>query len=137
MNAQNAFTFQAPRRQNFALPFPLMNFFTFKNSNTIAYSKLIKTCKNFYAKNPIVIVNDVINGEETDMRYKLKNQETSINWTIEKMKSTKMKLWISEYIKMDNMGQKPVTHLLKKIYRFDGCILTLAGEKLLLMNILF
>ena len=122
--AQREFSFQEPRRQTFGLPFPMMSYITHENINPIVYSKLISTCKHFFAKRPLLIVESFSNSVVEPNEYTLTLNNESFLWFMKD--NMKLKLWITEELLISyDPSSSIAAPFLKKIYRFDGVHLAL------------
>ena len=129
MDPKAEYTFHEPCRQNFGLPYGMMTFISQKNANPVAYSKLISTCKHFFAKRPLLIVEDLWRLPRTPYQYRLTYENKSILLEEEALEATKLKLWITDELET---FKGFFANLLKKLYRFDGDQLILSYGELTL-----
>ena len=134
MNPQQEFTFQKPRLQAFNLPYGMMTFVTQKNANHVVYSKLITTCKHFFAKNPLLMVEDVFYSQ-CSLDYNMLFKNKGISLSLESLQASKSKLWITQQITFLRSQVKiAASNIVKKLYRFDGSQLWICGQELTLQE---
>uniref|UniRef100_A0A914QPW3 Uncharacterized protein n=1 Tax=Panagrolaimus davidi TaxID=227884 RepID=A0A914QPW3_9BILA len=112
--------------QNFALPGTIM-FYILMNPKTAAlYQKLIKTCKYFFVKNPILIVYGLrYNGDK---------------WIVDEkpfdLSKLTCKVWNTYYLNIElttsvkTGNQRLLSSLMQKLYRCDAKELTLSYQVL-------
>uniref|UniRef100_A0A914QNS5 Uncharacterized protein n=1 Tax=Panagrolaimus davidi TaxID=227884 RepID=A0A914QNS5_9BILA len=108
--------FQGPNiRQNWPFRDSLINYITKTPSNSKAWTKLIQSCKYFFAKNPILVVEDLWWDEEKEWLASLNNGEGPVEFS--KFSS---KVWITN--KFDATFTKPenVSLIIPKIYKCDA-----------------
>ena len=117
------YTFQSPRRQNFALPFSMMNLMMKTYFTPMVYQKLSQSCKSLYAKSVgrrILVVSCFI---ATSQYFSL---------SVEMLEEKQVKLWISKKIYCSYDIEETTSKFIKHIYRFDGDDLTLRHQNLTL-----
>uniref|UniRef100_A0A914QSZ3 Uncharacterized protein n=1 Tax=Panagrolaimus davidi TaxID=227884 RepID=A0A914QSZ3_9BILA len=110
--------------QNPSIPDSLV-FHIAKNPKTAElYLKMVKTCKYFFVKNPILVIDKNLNYDDSQ-------------WTIEKtpynINQTTSKLWIADNLTVDSFtaatkDQNILTPVIPKIYRCDVCMLSLQKQ---------
>ena len=98
--------------QSFSLPFPMMSQIYYHRS-VILHTKLIQTCKYFYAKNPVVVVKyvDIVNK-----KYVLNQREEYVSVDYEKLPC---KLWITEQVTIAELPNN-WSLFLTSIFRFEN-----------------
>ena len=112
-------TFNQPRPQNFDLPYGYTNHI-FKNHTAGLFSKLMMTCKQFFSKERILVVDHVqYSFSEMDADF---HGQKEFPLSLEKLKKNKTKLWVTEQLNSHVMNNhiKNLSEFLKAIYRFDG-----------------
>uniref|UniRef100_A0AC34FH10 Uncharacterized protein n=1 Tax=Panagrolaimus sp. ES5 TaxID=591445 RepID=A0AC34FH10_9BILA len=78
------------RHQSFSLPDSIMHYMAMNPKNAEVYQKLVKSCKYFFVKNPILVLSD--------LRYDSNGWETLMNngWKDIVTNNISSKLWITD-----------------------------------------
>ena len=114
------YTFVPPRRQAFGLPGPMMHYMTNQNSSAPAYLKLATSCKFFYGKRPILVVDDGF----FDTKSKISYMYDTVRWDRKKVGTFKKKLWITGELHIDSYLPVCLN------FQFDGHSLILINQKI-------
>uniref|UniRef100_A0A914PHP0 Uncharacterized protein n=1 Tax=Panagrolaimus davidi TaxID=227884 RepID=A0A914PHP0_9BILA len=123
-NSKRAKFMATYRHQNFSMPDSFV-FYIAKNPKTWKlYQKMVKTCKFFFVKNPILVIDRTLNydGSQWDI------EETPYD-----MNQTTSMLWIADDLTVDSdtaatKDQNILTLIIPKIYRCDACMLSLKKQ---------
>ena len=75
---ESHYSFRVPRPQAFCLPYEMMEIITRKNTNPLVYTKLISTCKHFFAKSHLHMVDDVVFDNISPFQYKITYKKENI-----------------------------------------------------------
>uniref|UniRef100_A0A914PGR7 DUF38 domain-containing protein n=1 Tax=Panagrolaimus davidi TaxID=227884 RepID=A0A914PGR7_9BILA len=104
-------------RQLFALPDPIMEYIAKNPQFAEHYQKMIKSCKYFFIKNPILVIHDLRynSGNGWEMRSPI-----SGGWKKVDMKKLSCKLWITDYLRV-NATTSDKNVLLSIIPKIDKC----------------
>uniref|UniRef100_A0A914Q6Z1 Uncharacterized protein n=1 Tax=Panagrolaimus davidi TaxID=227884 RepID=A0A914Q6Z1_9BILA len=112
------------RHQNFSMPDSLI-FYIAKNPKTWKlYQKMVKTCKYFFVKNPILVIDKHLYND--DSKWFIAQTPYDIN-------QTTSKLWIADDFSVDSditeaKDQNILTSIIPKIYRCDVRFLSLLNQ---------
>uniref|UniRef100_A0A914QRG7 Uncharacterized protein n=1 Tax=Panagrolaimus davidi TaxID=227884 RepID=A0A914QRG7_9BILA len=122
-NSKRAKFMETYRHQNFSMPDSLV-FYIAKNSKSWKlYQKMVKTCKYFFIKNPILVIDKQLNHFGSE-------------WTIEEtpynMNQTTSKHWydsaISPVYSTETKDHNILASIIPKLYRCDVWILQLLKQ---------
>uniref|UniRef100_A0A914QPQ8 Uncharacterized protein n=1 Tax=Panagrolaimus davidi TaxID=227884 RepID=A0A914QPQ8_9BILA len=109
------------RHQNFSMPDSFVFYIAKNPTSWKLYQKMVKTCKYFFVKNPILVIDKHLNYYDSQ-------------WTIEEtpynMNQTTSKLWIADDLTVDSdtaeMKERNIlASILPKLYRCDAWVLSL------------
>uniref|UniRef100_A0A914PQE8 Uncharacterized protein n=1 Tax=Panagrolaimus davidi TaxID=227884 RepID=A0A914PQE8_9BILA len=120
-------------RQNWPFRDSLINYITKNPSNAKAWTKLIQSCKYFFAKNPVFVI-DKLGHESNGWTAFLNGIQKSIDFT--KISS---KLWITEKFDGFNALNPPknVSWIIPKLYKCDAKYLGLVNDVISYEDFLF
>uniref|UniRef100_A0A914Z6N7 Uncharacterized protein n=1 Tax=Panagrolaimus superbus TaxID=310955 RepID=A0A914Z6N7_9BILA len=119
------------RRQRFSLPDPIMHYIAKNPKNAKVYQKMIRSCKYFFTKNPLLIISH-LTFDGYGWRTWIKNDLKIVD--INRFSS---KLWIKESLSVSTENVSIVaSSIVSKIYRSDFKILTLLYQSISLNDLL-
>uniref|UniRef100_A0AC35GW88 DUF38 domain-containing protein n=1 Tax=Panagrolaimus sp. PS1159 TaxID=55785 RepID=A0AC35GW88_9BILA len=110
------------QNQNWSLPNPIIYYIAKNPSTSKVYQKLIQSCKYFFEKNPILVLEDLI-------YFDTKNQWSTFHGTkLIDIKNTS-KFWITEFISTNfSDNENIISSIIPKIYKCDAKILCLENQ---------
>ena len=112
------FTSTPPQNQRFSLPEIIVHYLAKNPTSSKLWKKLIQTCKYFYSKNPIIVVDCVrqmVNSDNTSWAMELDERETNFV-----LQNCSFKFWISNSLSafiLDTPDR--ISSLFPRVYRFD------------------
>uniref|UniRef100_A0A914P6Z4 Uncharacterized protein n=1 Tax=Panagrolaimus davidi TaxID=227884 RepID=A0A914P6Z4_9BILA len=118
-------------RQNWPFRDSLINYTTKTPSNSKAWQKLIKSCKYVFAKNPILVIENLWWDEE-DWYASSNNDAGPVDFT--KISS---KLWITDKFNATCAPPENVSLIIPKIYKCDAKYLSLMNDVISYKDFLF
>uniref|UniRef100_A0AC34GRT7 Uncharacterized protein n=1 Tax=Panagrolaimus sp. ES5 TaxID=591445 RepID=A0AC34GRT7_9BILA len=136
------------RRQNFSLPDSIM-FYIAKNPSSVnVYQKLIKSCKYFFVRNPIIVLSELCNdyeGWQTSIQNVSSREGGRIMYPFVSIQNidinnTCAKFWITDGFKVDGSyvkNNRIMSSIIPKIYRCDAERLYLSNQIVFLDELMF
>uniref|UniRef100_A0A914QBS2 Uncharacterized protein n=1 Tax=Panagrolaimus davidi TaxID=227884 RepID=A0A914QBS2_9BILA len=104
------------RRQSWPFRDSFINYITKTPSNSKAWTKLIQSCKYFFAKNPILVTENLWWDEEKEWLASLKNDERPVDFS--KLSS---KVWITNKFNATYVpSENGISLIIPKIYKCDA-----------------
>uniref|UniRef100_A0A914PY52 Uncharacterized protein n=1 Tax=Panagrolaimus davidi TaxID=227884 RepID=A0A914PY52_9BILA len=111
------------QHQNWSLPDPIIYYIAKNPSTSKVYQKLIQSCKYFFEKNPILVLDDLIYIHEK------KRWSTSHGNKLIDMKNISCKFWITEFISTNYCcNENIISSIIPKIYKCDAKMLCLDNQ---------
>ena len=125
--ATTKYTFSNPRHQNLSLPFGFTNHI-FKNYSSNIYSKLMQSCKYFFAKKRILLVENV------ELTFDAYFDGQKVTQYMTKMEAKKIKIWITGSLLSNNNYNDilKLSNLMNNLYQFDGMHLRVYQQEITL-----
>uniref|UniRef100_A0A914YYE0 Uncharacterized protein n=1 Tax=Panagrolaimus superbus TaxID=310955 RepID=A0A914YYE0_9BILA len=120
------------RRQKFTFPDSIMHYIAKNPKNATVYQKMIKRCKYFFIKNPILVFSW--------LRYGQNGWETTVkdDWKSIDMNKLSSKLWITDGLMVYPEDVSNVaSSIIPKIYRCDVKRLDLENQVISLNELIF
>ena len=117
-----------PRPQQFTYSYSMMSYFLTQRISSLAHSKLSKTCKYFFEKNPVIVV-DTVDFQSSNILITKKGWDCykSLTNTFEDLKC---QLWITSTL---HFSDKDVwASILPKIYRHENVFILFPNQKIYL-----
>ena len=113
------FTCILAKKQRFSIPESIVYYLTKNPISFQTWKKLIRTCKYFFSKNPLIVIGvcenrpDLIN---TPLAISLNQSQVQ---THNDVKTIQFKLWITNYLTKINLHPARISTFIQKVYRFD------------------
>ena len=125
-NENSIYNFDHPRRQNISLPYNYSGYI-FKNYTPKAYKNLVKTCKQFFGRERLIVVEAL-----RIFNHKIKMDDVYLALSVKALNANKIKLWITESLYYNNFQNiiNDVSFFLKIIYQFNGTMIEIYGQRL-------
>uniref|UniRef100_A0A914Z1C4 Uncharacterized protein n=1 Tax=Panagrolaimus superbus TaxID=310955 RepID=A0A914Z1C4_9BILA len=121
-------------RQKFTFPGSMMHYIAKNPKNSKGYQKMVKSCKYFFVKNPILILSD--------LRYTQNGWKTYDNktWKSIDIDRISCKLWITdkhEVVPTNDSNNYIASSIIAKIYQCDFKYLFLSNQFISLHELIF
>uniref|UniRef100_A0A914QT93 Uncharacterized protein n=1 Tax=Panagrolaimus davidi TaxID=227884 RepID=A0A914QT93_9BILA len=110
-------------RQNFSLPDSILHHIAKNPKTWKLYQKMIRTCKYFFVKNPILVIRCLSHN---------KGDEWSADQLLIDLNKLKCKFWVTEEISVfpvvEDYNQNVLSSIIPKLYKCDVIFLNLTGQ---------
>ena len=112
------------QNQRFSIPEIIVHYLAKNPTSSKLWKKLVQTCKYFYSKNPVIVVNAVReNFVNNFWNVRSDLWGPRINFDLQ---NCSFKLWISNSLSVDTYDTPDrISSLFQKVYRFDLKVLDL------------
>uniref|UniRef100_A0A914Q5T2 Uncharacterized protein n=1 Tax=Panagrolaimus davidi TaxID=227884 RepID=A0A914Q5T2_9BILA len=126
-NSMRAKFMETYYHQNFSMPDSLIFYITTNPKTAELYLKMVKTCKYFFVKNPILVIDKALNYDDSQWSI----MQTPCRRT--GMKQTTSKLWIANGLIVsqkysdttETIDENILNSIIPKLYRCDLYVLSL------------
>uniref|UniRef100_A0AC34F7R1 Uncharacterized protein n=1 Tax=Panagrolaimus sp. ES5 TaxID=591445 RepID=A0AC34F7R1_9BILA len=111
------------RRQEWSLPDSIMYYMAMNPKSAEIYRKLVKSCKYFYIKNPIVVVESLIYAKE---KWQISYGKETVD-----MSNVTPKLWITNDLNVSHyasVNPNLVSPIIQNIYKCDARLVFLRDQ---------
>ena len=105
--------------QRFSIPQSILYYVTKDPTSPSLYQKFIQSCKYFYAKNPILVVDEIRLVDSTVKIYQGDDTEDLPPYFILKPHQILCKLWVTLRAEVGNLTDAATEILLQKIFRVN------------------
>ena len=106
--------FETTKPQNFSLPEPIINIILKSKENPLIYEKLIQTCKYFFTKNPVLVINYLyIHTCENKLSVQTHRHQRDVEFY------GTGKLWCCEILGISETCSTRLSPFISRIYKCD------------------
>uniref|UniRef100_A0AC35EVN1 Uncharacterized protein n=1 Tax=Panagrolaimus sp. PS1159 TaxID=55785 RepID=A0AC35EVN1_9BILA len=116
------FSDSPPIKQIFAFPPDMIKYMTMKPSSAKGWNKLIRTCKYFYAKNPLNVVKSLRYTDENQWKAAVFHGNSCYHyWMISDFSKIKYQIWISKSLEISSLTSNLASSVISKLYPQELC----------------